>query len=319
MIEDASTGHLYPWGHQKPYNDLSGYFRNRFGERIQKLSIHAGFTCPNRDGKVGWGGCTYCNNLTFTPDYCETTSSVTEQLEKGKAFFSSRNPGQRYLAYFQSYTNTYGATARLIELYEEAIAFPGVIGLVVGTRPDCISDDLLDFFSALARDRFVSIEFGIESTRDDTLHRINRGHTFAQAREAVVKTSLRGIHVGGHFILGLPGESEQEVLSHSKAINALPLDSIKLHQLQIISGTAMASEYQNHPEEFYLFEVERYIDLVIRFLELLDPRIIVERFVSESKTRWLIAPHWGLKNHEVANRIVNEMVSRNTWQGRLFM
>lgn len=303
---------------QKPYNDLSGYFRERFGQRVQKLSVNAGFTCPNRDGTVGVGGCTFCNNSTFNPSYCEPEKSVEAQLRQGMDFFKTRYDSQMYLAYFQAYSNTYASLDVLKKLYEEAIAVPGISGLVIGTRPDCVDPSLLEYLEILARDYFISVEYGVESAADQTLQRVNRGHNYTQAVEAIVQTAGRGLHVGAHFILGLPGENETHYMKLISKINTLPLDSVKFHQLQIVKGTAIASEFDQNPSDFQLFDADSYIDLVIRLLEKLKPDIIVERFVSESPKDLLIAPRWGMKNFEVVDKLVAEMNRRNTWQGRLF-
>jgi len=236
-----------------PYNDYSTRLREILGTRIQKISINAGFTCPNRDGRVGTGGCTYCNNQTFNPDYCQHDKSVTQQIAEGIAFFRKKHDDQKHLAYFQAYTNTYGDIAHLIDLYEEALSYPDIIGLVIGTRPDCIDDKLLDYFQELSRKSYVMIEYGVESTCDETLKAINRGHDFATAQRAIRATAQRGIHTAAHLILGLPGEDRATLLSHAHQLSELPLTAIKLHQLQLIKGTVMAQQFAMHPEQFRLF------------------------------------------------------------------
>ena len=260
------------------YNEFGQWLRKQFPYKVQKISINAGFTCPNRDGTRGWGGCTYCNNQTFNPDYCRTEKSVTEQLEEGRRFFARKYPDMKYLAYFQAYTNTYGETNRLIKLYEEALATPDVVGLVIGTRPDCMPNELLDYLTELNKRTFLLVEYGIESTDDDTLQRINRGHTFAETMEAVRPTAERGIRVGGHVILGLPGEGRKELMRQASELSTLPLTTLKMHQLQLIRGTRMAHEYELHPEEFHLYDVDEYIDLVIDYVEHLRPDLVLERF-----------------------------------------
>ena len=296
------------------YYSFADYLRRRFPFKVQKISINAGFTCPNRDGTVGWGGCTYCNNQTFNPDYCRTDKSVTRQLQEGKAFFARKYPQMRYLAYFQAYTNTYADTGRLRALYEEALAVPGVEGLVVGTRPDCMPADLLGYLEQLARRVFVLVEYGIESTRDDTLRRINRGHTYAQTRDAVERTAARGIATGGHVILGLPGESRDDILEQAADVSRLPLTTLKLHQLQLIRGTRMAAEYRERPQDFRLPTAQEYAD----YLERLRPDVAVERFVSQSPRSLLLAPDWGMKNHEFNHLVERCLRQRGTWQGRLY-
>lgn len=302
----------------KPYNEFSDFLKDVFPGKVQKISLNAGFTCPNRDGTKGFGGCTYCNNQTFSPEYCHTEKSITRQLEEGVAFFARKYPEMRYLAYFQAYTNTYDATERLIAKYEEALRFPGVCGLIVGTRPDCMPDDLLDYFSDLSKHSFVLVEYGVESTLDKTLRRINRGHTYAEAEEAIRRTASRGIYTGAHLILGLPGESREEILSHAGRISKLPLTTLKLHQLQLIRNTRMAKEFEESPADFHLYSVDEYIDLVIDFVERLNPDIVVERFVSQSPKELLIAPDWGLKNYEFTAKVLKRFAERNTWQGRRY-
>lgn len=298
------------------YNEFGQWLRTQFPYKVQKISINAGFTCPNRDGTRGWGGCTYCNNQTFNPDYCRTEKSVTQQLEEGRLFFARKYPDMKYLAYFQAYTNTYGDTRRLITLYEEALAAPDVVGLVIGTRPDCMPDELLDYLEELNRRTFLLIEYGIESTNDDTLRRINRGHTFADTVEAVKRTAARDIRVGGHIILGLPGEEKEHLIKQAGELSALPLTTLKLHQLQLIRGTRMAHEYEECPTDFHLYDVDEYIDLVIDYVEHLRPTLVLERFVSQSPKELLIAPDWGLKNHEFTARLRRRMEERESWQGK---
>lgn len=300
------------------YNDLNVLLGKYFKEKVQKISLNAGFSCPNRDGTVGRGGCTYCNNQTFNPDYCRTDKSVTCQLEEGKAFFSHKYPDMKYLAYFQAYTNTYAGTDVLRQKYEEALAVPGVVGLVIGTRPDCMPDELLDYLARLSRRTFLLVEYGIESTCDATLARINRGHTYQTTCDAIVRTASAGIHTGGHVILGLPGEEYADLMRQAEAVSRLPLVTLKMHQLQLIRGTRMAQEFADHPSQFHLYTADEYIDLVIDYVERLRPDLVLERFVSQSPKQLLIAPDWGLKNHEFTARLKKRMRQRQTWQGRLY-
>lgn len=302
----------------KTYNEFGDFLRALFPVKVQKISLNAGFTCPNRDGTKGWGGCTYCNNQTFSPGYCHTEKSVSQQLEEGIRFFSRKYPEMKYLAYFQAYTNTYGELEALKRKYEEALKHPEVIGLIVGTRPDCMPEALLDYFTHLSRTRFVLIEYGVESTLDRTLQRINRGHTEAQSEAAIRQTAERGIYTGAHLILGLPKESREDILHHADVLSGLPLTTLKLHQLQLIRHTRMAWEYAEQPESFHLYTADEYIDLAIDFLERLNPAIVVERFVSQSPKELLIAPDWGLKNYEFTAKVVKRIAERETWQGRLF-
>lgn len=301
----------------RPYYDFGTFLSRYFEGKVQKISIHAGFTCPNRDGTKGVGGCTYCNNQTFNPEYCQPSLSVRQQLEDGIRFFSRKYPAMRYLAYFQAYTNTYGELDRLKAMYEEALTVEGVVGLVIGTRPDCVPDDLLDYLQELNRRTFLMVEYGIESANDDTLRRINRGHDFATAADAIRRTHERGILTGGHLILGLPGEDRDELLRQASVIATLPLDMLKLHQLQLIRGTRMAREYEEHPEWFHLYEVDEYIETVVDYVERIPSSVVFERFVSQSPRSLLIAPDWGLKNYQFVERLKRRMAERGTWQGRL--
>ena len=308
----------YPWGDERRYNSYASYFRRLFGHRVQKLSVDAGFTCPNRDGTVGYGGCTYCNNQTFNPAYCKTEKSVTEQLEEGKRFFARKYPDMKFLAYFQAYTNTYAELEELKRKYEEALAVKNVVGLVIGTRPDCMPDTLLDYLEELNRRTFLIVEYGIESTDNATLKRINRGHTFEVAAEAVRKTAARGIKVGAHIILGLPCEERETLIKQADLLSSLPLTTLKLHQLQLIKGTRMAAEYIEKPDDFHLYTADEYIDLVIDYVEHLRPDIVMERFVSQSPKELLIAPDWGLKNHEFTDKVKKRMRERDAWQGKQY-
>lgn len=301
---------------RKRYREFGDFLRERFPFKAQKIAINAGFTCPNRDGSKGRGGCTYCNNQTFNPGYCQTNKSVADQLAEGVRFFSRKYPEMRYLAYFQAYTSTYGEQERLERLYEEALSYPGVVGLVIGTRPDCVPDRLLNYLARLSERVLVLVEYGVESTLDRTLRRINRGHDFAEAEEAIRRTAARGIAVGAHLILGLPGESRDEILGHADRLSELPLTTLKLHQLQLIRHTRMALEFERRPEDFHLFTVDEYIDLVIDFIERLDPAIALERFVSQSPKELLIAPDWGLKNYEFTARVNRRLAERDSWQGK---
>ena len=300
------------------YNEFGQWLKAKLGMKVQKISINAGFTCPNRDGSVGIGGCTYCNNQTFNPSYCRTEKSVTQQLEEGKQFFSRKYPEMKYLAYFQAYTNTYGALSELKRKYEEALNVDGVIGIVIGTRPDCMPDALLDYLEELNRRTFLIVEYGIESTDDKVLQRINRGHDFACTADAVRRTHERGILTGGHIILGLPGESHESLIKTAETLSSLPLDTLKIHQLQLIRGTRMAEEYFATPSDFHLFTVDEYIDTVIDFIEHLRPDIILERFVSQSPASLLAVPGWGLKNYEFVEKVRRRMEERDARQGKLF-
>lgn len=297
------------------YNDYSSWIRSQFSFRVQKISIDGGFSCPNRDGTVSAGGCTFCDNRTFNPSYCDPAKSIREQIQTGKDFFARKYPTMRYLAYFQAYSNTYAPLDTLRRRYEEALSQDGVVGIVIGTRPDCVTEETLDYLEELSRSTFVIVEYGIESVDNATLKRINRGHTFECSRDAIIATHERGILTGGHIILGLPGETAEDNIRQAAEISALPLDILKLHQLQIIRGTQLAEDYLSNP--FKLYTADEYIDVCIRYIERLRKDLVLERFVSQSPADMLIAPKWGIKNHEFTDRLVNELKRRRTWQGRL--
>lgn len=311
---------LYAWGDERRYNSYAGYFRRLFGRRMQKLSVDAGFSCPNRDGRIATGGCTFCNNGAFTPSYCSRGLSITRQIEEGVAFHRWRyREAQRYLVYFQSFSNTYAPLEVLRERYGEALAHPDVAGLIIGTRPDCVDEAVLDYLAELARDRYVAIEYGIESVYDASLRAVNRGHDFATAERAVRMTTERGLACGAHFILGLPGETDEMMLEGVKAINRLNLTTVKFHQLQIFRDTAMALEFDEHPERFRFWTVEAYIDLVVEVLRRLRPDVVVERFASEAPPRYHHGPNWGLiRNEELWRRLEERLRERDTYQGELY-
>ncbi|MBV5314228.1 MAG: TIGR01212 family radical SAM protein [Prolixibacteraceae bacterium] len=310
--------HEFQWEGNKRYNDFSGYFRSKFNGRVQKISIDAGFTCPNRDGLRGTGGCSYCNNLTFSPAYCNLEKSVTTQLNEGIAFFTRKYNSMKFLAYFQSYSNTYAPLENLKLLYEEALLHPDVLGLVIATRPDCLTVEILDYLQELADKYYIMLEFGIESHLNSSLDWMNRGHSFEESVWALEETARRNIHNCAHLILGLPGETETDWLNQAKVISQLPVENLKLHQLQIHKGTRMYQEYRQNPESFQMFTVDGYLDLMVSYLELLNPEIVVERFVSEAPDELLVAPRWGLKNFEFTAKLEKLLEERDTWQGRLF-
>ena len=295
------------------YNDFSSWIRSKFDFRVQKISIDAGMTCTNRDGKISRGGCIYCDNRTFNPSYCHKHDSITEQLNAGKTFFERKYPEMKYLAYFQAFTNTYAPLDKLKSYYEEALAVDDVVGLVIGTRPDCVSEELLNYLEELSKRTFVLVEYGIESANDDTLKRINRGHDFACCRKAVEETHKRGILVGGHIILGLPGEDAAESIRQAEIISSLPLDILKIHQMQIIRNTRLAEIYEKTP--FHVYSVEEYIQLIASYIQHLRPSLVLERFVSQSPASMLIAPKWGLKNYEFTNLLHNYLKENDIKQG----
>ncbi|GAP42540.1 radical SAM protein, TIGR01212 family [Lentimicrobium saccharophilum] len=304
----------------KRYNSYNEYFKRTFGSRVQKVSIDAGFTCPNRDGTAGSGGCTYCNNDAFNPSYCIPSKSITQQIEEGIAFHKVRyRRAMKYLAYFQTYSNTYAPLAHLKEIYEEALQHPDVAGLVIGTRTDCMDDEKLAYFSRLSDNYYVMIEYGLETTNEQTLMAINRGHTMAQAAAMIRKTADYGLKTGIHLIFGLPGETRQEMLDRAGIISALPLTTVKFHQLQIVKGTKMAMQFREQPGMFSLFSLEEYISFIVSFIERLNPSFVIERFTGEVPPRFLESQPWSnLRADQVAIMIEEELTKRDTWQGRYF-
>ena len=305
----------------KRYSSFVGYFKRKYGERLQKIVLDAGFTCPNRDGKVGRGGCTYCDNAAFHPSYSTAGKSLYQQMDEGIQFHKVRyRTTEHYLAYFQSFSNTYAPLERLRLLYEEALSHPSVVGIVVGTRPDCIDEEKLDYLAELAKDHVVIVEYGIESCYDTTLARINRGHDFETACRAVRMTAECGIDVGAHFILGLPGETRQMMLDCCRMINDLPLRSAKFHQLQIVKGTRMEQEYAECPQDFERFALDEYLDFFVDMLERLRPDLYIERFAGEVPPRFVNETPWGLiRNTELLRLLDKRLEERDTWQGRLLL
>ncbi|MCF6169907.1 MAG: TIGR01212 family radical SAM protein [Bacteroidales bacterium] len=308
------------WKHSRRFNSYSEYFKEVFGQRVQKISVDAGFTCPNRDGTLAGGGCTYCNNNAFNPSYCNPAKPVEQQIKEGIEFHKVRyRRSNNYLVYFQPYSNTYAPLDDLRKLYEKALSQDGVIGLVIGTRPDCVDAQKLEYLAQLSQDFYILIEYGVESIYNQTLERINRKHSFEQSAEAIRKSSAFGLKTGAHFIFGLPGESRKMMMESVKVISALPLTTIKFHQLQIVNGTTMANEYKLKPWLFDLFSFEDYIQFIIRYTERLNPEFIIERFAGEVPPKYLGGPGWGLiRNDQINRTIEKEMERQNTWQGKFF-
>lgn len=318
--KSTSEERVFPWGDNRRINSAAGFYKRLFGQRVQKLSLDAGFTCPNRDGTRGRGGCTYCNNDAFNPSYCTPDKSVTQQLLEGIEFHRKRyRRAEKFLAYFQAYSNTYAPLPKLRSLYEEAMQVPGVVGLVISTRPDCVDDGILDYLEHIGKTHFVAVEYGIESCYDKTLAKINRGHTFAEAANAVRHTAARGIRTTGHIIFGLPGESREEMLAGAEILSGLPFDALKFHQLQIVKGTVMARQFRDHPEMFQLFSRDEYISFIIHFLERLNPAIQIDRLTGETPPAYLVAPDWGGKRaYTMLEDILRAMAEKDTWQGRIY-
>ncbi len=298
----------------KPYRDYADLLSELFPWKMQKLSVNAGFTCPNRDGSIGTGGCTYCNNASFSPSYCDPSDPVTTQLEKGKAFFGKKYADMRYLAYFQTYTNTLAGNERLLQLYTEALSVDSVEGIVIGTRPDCIPPKLIEALSLLSNGQRgrVMIELGAESSHQRTLTRINRCHTWADTVQAVHAVHTAGIPVGVHLIMGLPGETRDDMLATIDAVNTLPIDMVKIHQLQILRGTRMAREYACHDTDIRLFDVDSYLDLCCDIVCRLRRDIAIDRFISQSPADMLIAPRWGLKNYQFVHLLHRRLTQTAT-------
>lgn len=316
---------MYPWGDNRRFNSYNAYFTREFGGRVQKISIDAGFTCPNRDGKISTGGCTFCRNDAFNPSYCLPEKSIRQQIEEGIDFHQRRyRRAKQYLAYFQAYSNTYKPIDELERIYSEALSVEGITGIVIGTRPDCINEEILELLSRLSKSRegndfSIILEYGIESIYDATLQRVNRGHDFATAKKAIELTHKYGFHCGGHFIFGLPGETREMMLSAAGIISRLPLTTIKFHQLQIFKDTKMADEYLNSPSDFHLFTLEEYIEFVIDFIERLNPDIVIERFAGEVPPRYLISKPWlNLRYDQVLARIEQRLAEKDTYQGKLY-
>jgi len=309
----------YPWGTERRLNAYSDYFKRNFGGRVQKITIDAGFSCPNRDGSCGTGGCTFCNNRAFNPSYNDPEKSIEAQIRQGMAFHQKRyRKASRYLAYFQAYSNTYDDLEALQDRYEQALAIPGIIGIVVGTRPDCVDEQKLDYFRELSEQTYVILEYGIESVLDNTLLRVNRGHDVAQSYWAIKETAKRGIRVGGHMIIGLPGEGREDVLESARVLSRWPLDNIKFHQLQLIRGTAMAREFRETPEDFMHFSLDSYLQLMMEILEQLNPAFVVERIAGEVSPDLALRQGWGLRYDAVLRKFEALLEVHNSWQGKYF-
>ncbi len=296
---------------------------------MQKVVVNAGFTCPNRDGSKGTGGCTYCDNNAFNPSYCSPVEPLHHQISEGIRFHQVRyRKASKYLVYFQPYSNTYAPLSKLKALYEDALAYPGVAGLVIGTRPDCIDEPKLDYLSELSEKYYIQVEYGVESCYDKTLNRINRQHDFALSEQVIRMTHERGIKTGAHFIFGLPGELMEDMLACATTISRLPLDSVKFHQLQIVRGTGMELEFAETPSDFYQFSLEGYVGFIVRFIERLNPAIVIERFSGEVPPRFMtvdtgqdtsLQKGWGLIRYDAVLRMIEKELERqNSWQGKYY-
>ncbi len=297
------------------YNSYGKFLQEKFGGRVHKVSVHAGFTCPNRDGTVARGGCTYCNIVSFTPESARPRYSVRDQIETGMRFVKQRFHADKFIVYFQPYSNTYAPVAHLEKLFREALQYPQVVGLSIGTRPDCVDDEKFALLVELAQTAYISLEFGVESVYDDTLRLINRGHDFACTQRAIQRAKDFGLQITGHTILGFPNETEDQMLASAEIINTLNLDILKIHNLHVVRHTELARQYEREP--FHVFSFEEWKDVVIRYLERLSPQIIIERLYGDAPRELLIAPRWNLSRAEVVQGITQEMKKRQTYQGRL--
>ncbi len=311
----------YLWGTKRRINAASNYLKKEFGFRIQKLTIDAGFTCPNRDGTKGIGGCVYCNNEAFNPSYCTPDKSIHQQIMEGIEFHAHRyRSAVKYFAYFQAYSNTYASLDYLKKIFGQALNIEPVVGIIIGTRPDCIDEPKLDYLARLSEKHYVVIEYGIESIYNKTLEKINRGHTFEDALKALELTRQYGVKSGAHFIFGIPGESYKEMMDSVTVISELPLHSIKLHQLQIVRGTALADEFEKSPEKFDLFTLDEYVQFLSEFLSRLNPAFIIERLAAETQPWNNLSEIWGgLRYDQVLRRIEERMEEIDVWQGKYYI
>ncbi len=309
----------YPWGHTRRFNSYTEYFRKEFGERVQKVTINAGFSCPNRDGTVAFGGCTFCNNSAFNPSYNIASKTITLQIEEGITFHKFRyRRASKYLAYFQAFTNTHAPLADLKRMYEEALSNSNIIGLVIGTRPDCIDAEKLDYLAELSKRYYIIVEYGIETSNNQILKDINRGHDYQCAVWAVNETKKRGIKTGAHYIIGFPGQTENDYLELAKQIAALKLDTVKFHQLQIVNGTAMKNDYEQNPDKYTIFSLQEYLDILCKMIVHINPETVIERIASEIPPKYLFSEGWGLIRYDEVLRIFEQLMEeRDIWQGKL--
>jgi uncharacterized protein len=310
----------FVWGHQRRFNAYAEYMKQRFGGRVQKISVDAGFNCPNRDGTIAYDGCSYCNNQAFTPSYRFDIHSINRQIDEGILFHARRyRRADKFLVYFQSYSNTHAELTTLRNIYQTALAHPKVIGLVIGTRPDTVTDEILAYLSQLCNDHYIMLEFGVESVYNQTLELVNRGHTFEQSFDTITKAVAKGIACGAHLIFGLPGETHEQMLEEASIISELPLTTIKFHQLQIYKSTKMAAEFSQHPENFLLFSLDAYIEFIINFTEKLNPAFVIERFAAEAPPKYLLSEPWGnLRYDAVLQMIEKRMAAHDSWQGKYY-
>ena len=299
------------------YNDWA---KSEYGGRLQKVSIDAGFTCPNRDGSLGVGGCSFCNNEGFSPSYLREERDISKQIDIGIEFMRRRYPKTKgFLAYFQGYSNTYDSLDHLKKTYELALAHPSISGLVIGTRPDCLPEETLDYLAELSKHMLVELEIGIESCNNEVLRECLRGHDFACTEDAIRRAARRGLFITGHLLLGLPLETRASLIEGANALAKLPLDALKFHQLQIVRGTRLANQYRSAPERILLLDPDNYLDAVIDMLEHLPPHIKIQRLGSEVPPNVLVSPDWGMRLHKFPACLEEKLKARSTWQGKLFV
>ncbi len=296
------------------YNGFGQYMKDLYGEPVYKVNVDAGFTCPNRDGSIATGGCIYCNNNSFRPSACSSSSSVTQQIEKGIPYLRTRYGARKFVVYFQPFTNTYASVDILEGLYRNALNHPGVVGLAIGTRPDCVDEGKLALLESLAKDAFILVEYGVQSVYDHTLQFINRGHNYACFRDAVRSTAGRGVHIGAHLILGFPTETREEMLGMAAEISREPIEFLKIHQLQVVKDTALADLYSRKP--FMTFGYHEYIELLADFLERLSPEIVLQRLFAAAPDEILIAPVWNKTRSELLRDLDRFMEQRGSFQGK---
>ncbi len=311
--------HLPTFPGNRRFNSYSAYIKKRFEGRVQKLSVDAGFTCPNRDGRVGEGGCSFCNNHAFNPSYCREEGSLNKQIQEGIKFHRKRyKSAENYMVYFQAYSNTYDTPENLEKLYREALGHPGVVALSIGTRPDCLPEPVMKVLEKLNKEVFLNLEIGIESCYDHTLKAINRGHDFSTTREAICRAEKAGIFTTGHLIIGLPGETRKEILEQAEILNSLPINNLKFHQLQMVRGTLMGNEYLKNPLKFPEFSFSEYLDLMVRFIERLSPEILIDRIAGETVPEYNLRESWKMRYDLVLKAFEELLLKRDTWQGKYY-
>jgi radical SAM protein (TIGR01212 family) len=309
-ISDSKTN---PFGSER-YNSYRIYMQKIYGERVQKVTVDAGFTCPNRDGTIAKGGCIYCNNESFNPGYNSPLKSVVQQIYEGIAFLKKRYRVSKFIVYFQPYSNTYASLTKLRILYEEALSIPEVVGLTIGTRPDCIDEGKIAYLQELASAYDITIEYGLESIYDESLKRINRGHDFQSYLNAINMTQGRGIKICTHLILGFPWETKDQWLYEAEVLSEIPNDFLKIHQLHVVKDTLLARQYSE--KTFRLLSLNEYLDTVVLFLERLNPKLIIQRLCGEAPPFLLIAPKWGKRSAEIALMIKKALKQKKSWQGK---